>query len=77
VILCIYGWKQYLWPLPITDSPTMTTIIIGIRQMIGNGDAQTAWHLVMATALLAILPPVAIVLAMQRWFVAGLIEPEK
>jgi sn-glycerol 3-phosphate transport system permease protein len=77
VILFIYGWNQYLWPLLITDSPTMTTIIIGIRQMIGNGDAQTAWHLVMATALLAILPPVGIVLAMQRWFVAGLIEPEK
>jgi sn-glycerol 3-phosphate transport system permease protein len=77
VILFIYGWNQYLWPLLITDSPAMTTIIIGIRQMIGNGDAQTAWHLVMATALLAILPPVAIVLAMQRWFVAGLIEPEK
>jgi sn-glycerol 3-phosphate transport system permease protein len=55
----------------------MTTIIIGICQMIGNGDAQTAWHLVMATVLLAILPPVAIVLAMQRCFVAGMIEPEK
>ena len=77
VILFIYGWNQYLWPLLITDSPTMTTIIIGIRQMIGNGDAQTAWHLVMATALLAILPPVGIVLAVQRRFVAGLIEPEK
>lgn len=77
VILFIYGWNQYLWPLLITDSPDMTTIVIGIRQMIGTGDAQTAWHLVMATALLAILPPIAVVLAMQRWFVAGLIEPEK
>lgn len=77
VILFIYGWNQYLWPLLITDSPDMTTIVVGIRQMIGTGDAQTAWHLVMATALLAILPPVAVVLAMQRWFVAGLIEPEK
>jgi sn-glycerol 3-phosphate transport system permease protein len=77
VILFIYGWNQYLWPLLVTDSPAMTTIVIGIRQMIGNGDAQTAWHLVMATALLAVLPPVAVVLAMQRWFVAGLVEPEK
>jgi sn-glycerol 3-phosphate transport system permease protein len=77
VILFIYGWNQYLWPLLVTDSPAMTTIVIGIRQMIGTGDAQTAWHLVMATALLAMLPPVAVVLAMQRWFVAGLIEPEK
>ncbi len=77
VILFIYGWNQYLWPLLVTDSPGMTTIVIGIRQMIGTGDAETAWHLVMATALLAILPPVIVVLAMQRWFVAGLIEPEK
>ena len=77
VILFIYGWNQYLWPLLVTDSPGMTTIVIGIRQMIGNGDAQTAWQIVMATALLAILPPVAIVLAMQHWFVTGLIEPEK
>ena len=77
VILFIYGWNQYLWPLLVTNTPTMTTIVIGIRQMIGNGDAQTSWHLVMATALLALLPPIAVVLAMQRWFVKGLIEPEK
>ena len=55
----------------------MTTIVIGIRQMIRNGDAQSSWHLVMATALLALLPPITVVLAMQRWFVKGLIEPEK
>jgi sn-glycerol 3-phosphate transport system permease protein len=77
VILFIYGWNQYLWPLLVTNSPAMTTIVIGIRQMIGNGDAQTAWHLVMATALLALLAPIMVVLAMQRWFVKGLIEPEK
>jgi len=77
VILFIYGWNQYLWPLLVTNTPTMTAIVIGIRQMIGNGDAQTAWHLVMATTLLALLPPIAVVLAMQRWFVQGLIEPEK
>jgi sn-glycerol 3-phosphate transport system permease protein len=77
VILFIYGWNQYLWPLLVTNTPRMTTIVIGIRQMIGNGDAQTAWPLVMATAVLALLPPIAVVLAMQHWFVAGLIEPEK
>ncbi len=76
-ILFIYGWNQYLWPLLVTNSPGMTTIVVGIRQMIGTGDAQTAWHLVMATALLAMVPPVVVVLAMQRWFVAGLVEPEK
>ena len=77
VILFIYGWNQYLWPLLVTNAPSMTTIVIGIRQMIGNGDTQTEWHIVMATALLAILPPVAVVLLMQRWFVRGLVEAEK
>jgi sn-glycerol 3-phosphate transport system permease protein len=77
VILFIYGWNQYLWPLLITNSPGMSTIVIGIRQMIGNGDTQTEWHIVMATALLAIMPPVAVVLLMQRLFVRGLIDPEK
>ena len=77
VILFIYGWNQYLWPLLVTNSPGMTTIVIGIRQMIGNGDTQTEWHIVMATALLAIMPPVAVVVLMQRWFVRGLVEAEK
>jgi sn-glycerol 3-phosphate transport system permease protein len=77
VILFIYGWNQYLWPLLVTNSPSMTTIVIGLRQMIGNGDAQTQWHLVMATALLALLPPIAVVLVMQRAFVRGLVETEK
>jgi sn-glycerol 3-phosphate transport system permease protein len=77
VILFIYGWNQYLWPLLVTDTPSMTTIVIGMRQMIGNGDTQTEWQLIMATALLAILPPVAVVVLMQRWFVKGLVETEK
>ena len=77
VILFIYGWNQYLWPLLVTDTPAMTTIVIGIRQMIGNGDSLTDWQLVMATAVLAMLPPVAVVLLMQRWFVRGLVEAEK
>lgn len=77
VILFIFGWNQYLWPLLVTNSPKMTTIVIGMRQMIGNGDAQTEWPIVMCTALLAILPPVLVVLLMQRWFVRGLVESEK
>jgi sn-glycerol 3-phosphate transport system permease protein len=77
VILFIFGWNQYLWPLLVTNTPSMTTIVIGMRQMIGNGDTQTEWHIVMATALLAILPPVAVVLLMQRWFVKGLVDTEK
>ncbi|MBV9824346.1 MAG: sn-glycerol-3-phosphate ABC transporter permease UgpE [Alphaproteobacteria bacterium] len=77
VILFIYGWNQYLWPLLVTNTPAMTTIVIGIRQMIGNGDSLTDWQLVMATTILAMLPPVAVVLLMQRWFVRGLVESEK
>ena len=77
VILFIYGWNQYLWPLLVTNSPGMTTIVIGMRQMVGNADSQTEWHIVMTTALLAILPPVMVVLLMQRWFVRGLVESEK
>ena len=77
VILFIYGWNQYLWPLLITTNRGMETIVIGIVKMIGTSDAQTDWNIIMATAMLAMLPPVAIVLFLQRWFVKGLIETEK
>ncbi|MBI2081380.1 MAG: sn-glycerol-3-phosphate ABC transporter permease UgpE [candidate division NC10 bacterium] len=77
VILFIYGWNQYLWPLLITSSRSMETIVIGIVKMIGTGDAQTDWQIIMATTILAMLPPVAVILFMQRWFVKGLIEAEK
>ena len=77
VILFIYGWNQYLWPLLITTNREMYTIVIGITKMIGTGDAQTDWQLIMATSVLAMLPPVAVVVFMQRWFVKGLVESEK
>jgi sn-glycerol 3-phosphate transport system permease protein len=77
VILFLYGWNQYLWPLLITTSRSMDTIVIGITKMIGSGDAQTDWNLIMATTVLALLPPVAVVIVMQRWFVRGLVETEK
>jgi sn-glycerol 3-phosphate transport system permease protein len=77
VILFIYGWNQYLWPLLITTNRSMETIVIGIVKMIGTSDAQTDWNLIMATAILAMLPPVAVVVFLQHWFVKGLIETEK
>ena len=77
VILFIYGWNQYLWPLLITNSASMMTIVIGIKTLLGGGDSQTEWNLVMATTVLAMLPPIAVVLLMQRWFVKGLVESEK
>ena len=66
VILFIYGWNQYLWPLLITTRDDMQTIVIGIKKMIVTSDALTEWQLVMATAMLAMLPPVAVVVLMQR-----------
>ncbi|RIK98104.1 MAG: sn-glycerol-3-phosphate ABC transporter permease UgpE [Proteobacteria bacterium] len=77
VILFIYGWNQYLWPLLITTRDDMQTIQIGIRKMITTSDALTEWPVVMATAVLAMLPPVAVVVVMQKLFVRGLVETEK
>jgi sn-glycerol 3-phosphate transport system permease protein len=77
VILFIYGWNQYLWPLLITTTRGMDTIVIGVTKMIGTGDAQTDWNLIMATTVLALIPPIFVVVFMQRWFVKGLIETEK
>ncbi|MFT0877761.1 sn-glycerol-3-phosphate ABC transporter permease UgpE [Rhodopseudomonas sp. G2_2311] len=77
VILFILGWNQYLWPLLITTRDDMQTIQIGIRKMIVTSDALTEWPVVMATAVLAMLPPVAVVVLMQKLFVRGLVETEK
>lgn len=77
VILFIYGWTQYLWPLLITNRNDMATIVIGLRKMISFADADTQWHLVMVTCILAILPPILVVVLMQRWFVRGLVDSEK
>ena len=77
VIQFIYGWNQYLWPLLITTEESMYTTVIGIKRMIMTGDAATEWNLVMATAMLALLPPALVVVLMQKWFVKGLVETEK
>ncbi len=76
VILFVYGWNQYLWPLLVATDPRLDTIVIGIVKMIGNETA-VEWNKVMATAVLALLPPVVVVLLMQRWFVKGLAESDK
>jgi len=77
VIQFIYGWNQYLWPLLVTTEENMYPVVIGIKRMISGGDAQTEWHIVMATAMLAMLPPAAVVMLMQKWFVKGLVDTEK
>jgi len=77
VITFIYGWNQYLWPILITSQQSLTTAVVGIKSMIASGDTATEWHLVMTATLLAMLPPLAVVLTMQRWFVRGLVDSEK
>jgi sn-glycerol 3-phosphate transport system permease protein len=77
VIQFIYGWNQYLWPLLITTNENMYPVVIGIKRMISGGDAQTEWNVVMATALLAMIPPALVVILMQKWFVKGLVDTEK
>lgn len=77
VILYIFGWNQYLWPLLITSREEMYTVVIGIKRMIAGGDASNEWNLIMATAMLALLPPAMVVIFMQKWFVKGLVDAEK
>ena len=76
VIQFIYGWNQYLWPLLITTDESMYTTVIGIKRMIVGSDAANEWNLIMATAILAMLPPALVVVLMQKWFVKGLVETE-
>ena len=77
VILFIYGWNQYLWPLLITTEKDMYTIVMGIKQMLEAVEEAPEWHLITATTLLAQLPPVLVVVGMQHLFVKGLTETEK
>ncbi len=77
VIQFIYGWNQYLWPLLATTSEDMYPVVIGIKRMVAGGDSQNEWNVVMATALLAMLPPAVVVVLMQKWFVKGLVDTEK
>ncbi|WIJ24451.1 sn-glycerol-3-phosphate ABC transporter permease UgpE [Devosia sp. RR2S18] len=77
VILFIYGWVQYLWPLLVTTDSRYYTVVMGIKRLAATADAEPQWHLVMAAVMLAMLPPVLIVIFMQRLFVKGLVETEK
>ena len=77
VVLFIYGWNQYLWPLLVTNQEGMYTIVMGIQRMVNIPDAVPEWNLIMAVALLGMLPPLLVVLGMQKLFVRGLVETEK
>ena len=77
VIEFVYGWNQYLWPLLITTNPDMMTAVIGLQNLIPQADDLPFWNVAMAGSLIVMLPPVLVVLLMQRWFVKGLVEREK
>ena len=77
VIQFIYGWNQYLWPLLMTTSEDMYPVVIGIKRMLAGGEAAVDWNIVMATAIIAMLPPTLVVMLMQKWFVKGLVDTEK
>jgi len=77
VIQFIYGWNQYLWPLLATTGEDMYPIVVGIKRLIAGGDSQNEWNVVMATAILAMVPPAIVVVLMQKWFVKGLVDTEK
>ncbi len=77
VIQFIYGWNQYLWPLLISTQEGMFPLSVGLRQMMGSGDALVEWNIVMATVVLMLIPPVLVILLMQKWLVNGLIDSEK
>ncbi len=76
VIQFIYGWNQYLWPLLVTTNEDMYPVVLGIKRLIA-GESWTEWNVVMATAMLAMLPPALVVILMQKWFVKGLVDTEK
>ena len=77
VIEFVYGWNQYLWPLLITTNPKMLTAVIGLQNLIPAADDLPYWNEALAGTLIVMLPPVLVVLFMQRWFVKGLVDPEK
>jgi len=77
VIMFIYGWNQYLWPLLVTNDERYYTVVMGIQRMVTGADSEPLWHLVMATVVMAALPPILVILFMQRLFVKGLVETEK
>ena len=77
VILFIYGWNQYLWPLLITTDEGYYTVLIGIKRMLDVGEGQAEWHIIMASTMLGMIPPVLIVIFMQKQFVQGMTETEK
>ncbi|WP_293857052.1 ABC transporter permease subunit [uncultured Alsobacter sp.] len=77
IILFLLGWNQYLWPLLLTTDQSMATAVIGLKKLMPQSDSLPTWHLLMNAAFLTMLPPIIVILALQRWFVKGLVDSGK
>ena len=78
VILFVYGWNEYLWPLMVTTTAEMRTAVVGLEALVPRGGSELPeWNVIMAAAMMVLVPPVAVIVCMQRWFVKGLVETEK
>ena len=77
IILFLFGWNQYLWPLLFTTDKDMATAVIALKNLIPRSDNEPAWNIAMSGALLTMLPPTLVILLLQRWFLKGLIDSSK
>ncbi len=79
IIMFVFGWNQYLWPTLITTDESFFTLVRGIKQIVlSYTDGQIPEHgQALALAIVAMIPPVAIVIFFQNWFVKGLTESDK
>lgn len=79
IIMFVYGWNQYLWPTMVTTEEDMFTLVRGIKQITQSleGNNVPEYGRANLLAIVAIIPPVFIVIFFQSWFVKGLTESDK
>ncbi len=76
-IMFVWAWNQYLWPLLVTTDKDHGTAVTELKELIPGAFGIPDWNVAMAGTLIVMLPPLLVVIFMQRWFVRGLIAPEK
>jgi sn-glycerol 3-phosphate transport system permease protein len=76
-IMFVWAWNQYLWPLLVTTDAAHGTAVMELRELIPGSFGIPDWNVAMAGTLIIMLPPLLVVVLMQRWFVRGLIATEK
>jgi sn-glycerol 3-phosphate transport system permease protein len=76
-IMFVWAWNQYLWPLLVTTDAAHGTAVMELKELIPGSYGIPDWNVAMAGTLMIMLPPLVVVILMQRWFVRGLIATEK